>query len=277
MARKAFPNRFEQAAIYRRILEGFGDQPVTIRTLDIGGDKGLPYFQHPAEENPFMGWRAIRISLECREIFREQLAAIFMAAAASPGRARIMFPMVSGLEEVREIKEIVAGVMDELQQSGVPYRGDIPLGIMVEIPAAVQIAELLGKEVDFFSIGTNDLIQYTMAADRNNPKVKSYYNSCHPAVLHSIKRVADAARTCGISVSLCGEMAADPISAILLLGLGISDLSMSSPSIPLVKLALQATTLADARQISQRVLAMGSNREISTYLKEVGLDLGIVS
>jgi phosphotransferase system enzyme I (PtsP) len=275
MSRKAFPNRQEQANLYAKILKGFDGLPVTIRTLDIGGDKGLPYFNHPQEENPFMGWRAIRISLDCRDIFREQLAAILMASVGHD--ARIMFPMISGVEELEQIREIVAEVKGELSQSGTPFNNEIPMGIMVEIPAAVQIAPILAQSTDFFSIGTNDLIQYTLAADRNNPKVKGYYTPYHPAVLHSIRRVADAAHARGIPVSLCGEMAADPLSALLLLGLGITDLSMASPSIPLVKQVLRSTSRATAAEIASTALAMESAARIGAYLKEAALDLGIIS
>jgi phosphotransferase system enzyme I (PtsP) len=275
MSRKAFPNRQEQANLYAKILKGFDGLPVTIRTLDIGGDKGLPYFSHPAEENPFMGWRAIRISLDCRDIFREQLAAILMASVGHD--ARIMFPMISGVEEMEQIREIVAEVKDELRRNLIPFNDTIPMGIMVEIPAAVQIAPILAKSADFFSIGTNDLIQYTLAADRNNPKVKGYYTPYHPAVLHSIRRVADAAHAGGIPVSLCGEMAADPVSALLLIGLGVTELSMSSPSIPLVKQVLRSTSMTTAREIAATALAMESATRIADYLKEAALGLGIIS
>jgi len=275
MARKTFPNRREQAALYSKILDGFNGLPVTIRTLDIGGDKGLPYFNHPPEENPFMGWRAIRISLDCRDIFREQLAAILIASVGHD--ARIMFPMISGVEEMEQIREIVAEVRQELNESGTPFNENIPMGIMIEIPAAVQIAEVLARSSDFFSIGTNDLIQYTLAADRNNPKVKGYYTPYHPAVLHSIRRVADAAHGRGIPVSLCGEMASDPLSALLLVGLGITDLSMASPAIPLVKQVLRSTSMATAKEIATAALAMESAARIGAYLKEAALDLGIIS
>jgi phosphotransferase system enzyme I (PtsP) len=275
MARKAFPDRHEQAAIYRKILEGFAGQPVTIRTLDIGGDKGLPYFHHPLEENPFMGWRAIRISLDCLDIFRDQLAAILMTS--SDTMVRIMFPMVSGIEEIRAIKQVTAEVMADLQQAGIPFNPHVPLGIMVETPAAVLTAEILAREVDFFSIGTNDLIQYTLAADRNNPRVKSYYSQYHPAVIHSIHKVAQAANANNIPVSICGEMAADPASAILLLGLGITDLSMASPSIPLNKQAIRTVSAEYARQIAAKVLDMKSSTEIRDYMKTIGLELGIIS
>jgi phosphotransferase system, enzyme I, PtsP len=273
MARKSFPDRADQYQLYRKILEGFAGQPVTFRTLDIGGDKGLPYFSYPKEDNPFMGWRSIRVSLERQDIFRDQLAAILMASPH--GRARLMFPMVSGIEEVREIRRIVRQVQAELITADKPYDPDIPLGIMVELPAAVQTAEILAREVDFFSIGTNDLIQYTLAADRNNPKVKQYYDSCHPAVLLSIKRVVDAARQAGIQVSLCGEMAADPLKAILLLGLGITDFSMSSPAIPVVKQALARVTGSRAAAIAADVLAMDSATAVRAYLAGIRSELGL--
>ncbi|HEY5976158.1 MAG TPA: phosphoenolpyruvate--protein phosphotransferase [Geobacteraceae bacterium] len=273
MARKSFPTRSDQYQLYRKVLEGFTDQPVTFRTLDIGGDKGLPYFSYPKEDNPFMGWRSIRVSLERQDIFREQLAAVLLAS--THGRARLMFPMVSGIEEVREIRRIVREVQEELTTADKPFNPAIPLGIMVELPAAVQTAEILAREVDFFSIGTNDLIQYTLAADRNNPKVKQYYDSCHPAVLLSIKRVVDAARQAGIQVSLCGEMAADPLKAILLLGLGITDFSMSSPAIPVVKQALARVTGSRAAVIAADVLAMDSATAVRAYLAGIRSELGL--
>lgn len=275
MARKQFPNRDEQAAIYAKILEGFEGKQVTIRTLDIGGDKHLPYFAHPHEDNPFMGWRGIRISLDCREIFREQVAAIMMA---SVGReTRIMLPMISGVEEIAQAREIVVEAASELRKTGNPFNGNIPLGIMIETPAAVQIAEILAKKADFFSIGTNDLIQYTLAADRNNPKVKSYYSPYHPALLRAIKSVAAAGRDAGIPVSLCGEMAADPLNSLLIAGLGITDISMSSPSIPKVKQAILGTTLKAATELAAEILKFESNTEITAFLKESSLELGIVS
>jgi phosphotransferase system enzyme I (PtsP) len=272
MTRKSFPDRYEQCALYRKILEGFDGLPVTIRTLDIGGDKGLPYFAYPREDNPFMGWRSIRVSLERQDIFREQLAGVLMASPH--GRVSLMFPMVSGVDEVQTIKRIIAEVKEELTAAGHGFDPDIRLGIMVELPAAVQTAEILIREVDFFSIGTNDLIQYTLAADRNNPKVKKYYDPYHPAVLHSIRRVAEAALRAGKGVSVCGEMAAEPVNAILLLGMGIADFSLSAPYIPLVKEAIRATTLPRAQEIAARVLAMESGVAVRRYLEEVRQELG---
>ncbi|HEY6838854.1 MAG TPA: phosphoenolpyruvate--protein phosphotransferase [Geobacteraceae bacterium] len=273
MTRKSFPDRFEQCAIYRKILEGFEGLPVNIRTLDIGGDKGLPYFAYPKEDNPFMGWRSIRVSLEREDIFREQLAGVLMASPH--GRASLMFPMVSGIEEVRKVKTILAEVKDELTRAGHPFDPCMRLGIMVEIPAAVQTAEILVREVDYFSIGTNDLIQYTLAADRNNPKVKKYYDPYHPAVLHSIQRVADVARRAGKGVSLCGEMAAEPMNAILLIGMGITDFGLSAPYIPVIKEAVRRVTLAEAQELAARALAMETSAEVSVLLLETGKNLGI--
>lgn len=264
MTRKTFPNRIEQYNLYRKIVEGFPSLPVTIRTLDIGGDKGLSYFPFPKEDNPFMGWRSIRVSLEEQDIFREQLAAILMASVH--GKITVMFPMISSIEEIRTVKRIFEEVKDELSADNKPFNPAIPLGVMVEIPAAVQISHLLIREVDFFSIGTNDLIQYTLAADRNNPKVKQYYDPYHPAILHSIKRVADVAGAAGKKVSICGEMAAEPINAILLLGMGISDFSLTAPYIPLIKQALMKITLAEAKEISAAALQMESSAAIREYL-----------
>jgi len=275
MARKQFPDRNEQAAIYSKIFDGFEGKQVTIRTLDIGGDKGLPYFAHPHEDNPFMGWRGIRISLECRDIFKEQLAAIMLAAINR--NVRIMLPMISGVDEVVQAREIFAETAAELRSAGIPFNENIPLGVMIETPAAVQTVAILAKKADFFSIGTNDLIQYTLAADRNNPKVKDYYTPYHPALLHSIKAVADAAGNAGIPVSLCGEMAADPLNALLLAGLGITDISMSSPSIPKVKQAVLGATFKSAKLLAGKILTLESSSEIASFLKESSLELGIVS
>jgi phosphotransferase system enzyme I (PtsP) len=187
-----------------------------------------------------------------------------------------MFPMISGVEEIGMIHEIIAEIHEELHREGTPFNRDIPLGIMIEIPAAVQTAEILARKTDFFSIGTNDLIQYTLAADRNNPKVKNYYTPYHPAILHSIRKVAVAGADAGIPVSLCGEMAADPLGALLLAGLGITDLSMASPSIPLVKQAICGANLDAAAETAANVLKLGSSREIVSYLKESCLELGMV-
>jgi phosphotransferase system enzyme I (PtsP) len=264
MARTNFPNRTDQALLYRKILEGFPGQSVNIRTLDIGGDKGLPYFTYPQEDNPFLGWRSIRVSLEREDIFRDQLAGILLASPA--GNPTIMFPLISCLDEVRAIRRILNSVADELKAAGHEINPHLPFGIMVEVPAAVQIVDLLAKEVDYLSIGTNDLIQYTLAADRNNPKVKSYYEPHHPAVLHSIKRVADVGLRMGKKVSICGEMAADPLNALMLVGMGIREFSLSAPSIPVVKEAILNHSLRQCQAISRKVLAFDSGKDIKGYL-----------
>jgi len=273
MTRKAFPDRYEQYGIYCKLIEGFESRPVNIRTLDIGGDKGLPYFSYPKEDNPFMGWRSIRVSLERHDIFREQLAAVLMASRH--GRATLMFPMVSGIDEIRAIKEILAEVQKELTAQGRSFDPEMRLGIMIEVPAAVQTAHILIREVDYFSIGTNDLIQYTLAADRNNPKVKKYYDPYHPAVLSSIRQVADVGRQAGKPVSLCGEMAAEPINAVLLLGMGITDFSLSAPYIPVVKQAIRKVSLGQAQNIADTVLSMESGNDIRSYLEEVRAQMGL--
>jgi phosphotransferase system enzyme I (PtsP) len=260
MARTAFPGRDEQAGIYRIILEGFPGQTVNIRTLDIGGDKGLSYFPYPQEDNPFLGWRSIRVSLERQDIFREQLAGILLASHA--GNATIMFPLISSLDEIRQIREILNSVRKELLREGHDIPGYIPLGIMIEVPAAVQIIDYLLQEVDYVSIGTNDLIQYTLAADRNNASVKEYYDPYHPAILHSIKRIADAANKVGKKASVCGEMAADPLCALLLAGMGIREFSLSGPSIPVVKQAIRTNSSEACRRFARAALACRNKPEI---------------
>ncbi len=266
MARSNFPNRTEQAAIYSKILEGFPGQTVNIRTLDIGGDKGLSYFTYPHEDNPFLGWRSIRVSLERQDIFREQLAGILLASGA--GSPTIMFPLITSLDEIRQIKEILASVRGELIREGNDVRGYLPLGIMVEVPAAVQTIEFLIREVDYVSIGTNDLIQYTLAADRNNPRVKQYYDQHHPAVLQSIKRVADAAYKSGKKASVCGEMASDPLSALLLVGMGIREISLSAPSIPIVKQVIRMHGLNVCQKLARSVLACRSGADVKRCLDD---------
>uniref|UniRef100_C6E6B6 phosphoenolpyruvate--protein phosphotransferase n=1 Tax=Geobacter sp. (strain M21) TaxID=443144 RepID=C6E6B6_GEOSM len=273
MSRNSFPGRTEQAAIYRKVLEGFPGLPVTIRTLDIGGDKELSYFPHPKEDNPFLGWRSMRISLDREDIFREQLAAVLLASAS--GRCNIMFPMISGVDEVRRIKGILEQVKEELRKEGKEFAQDIGLGVMVELPAAVMVAEMLAREVDYLSIGTNDLIQYTLACDRNNPRVKKWYDPYHPAVLHSIKKVAQAAASAGKPASLCGEMAGEPVNAVLLLGLGMRCFSLSAPNIPRVKEAIRAISLGQAEQIAGQVLRMESAVSIKSYLESVQRELGL--
>jgi phosphotransferase system enzyme I (PtsP) len=215
----------------------------------------------------------MRISLDREDIFREQLAAVLLASAS--GKCNLMFPMISGVDEVRRIKGILEQVKEELRRDGKVFDPEIGLGIMVEVPAAVLVAEMLAKEVDYFSIGTNDLIQYTLACDRNNPRVKKWYDPYHPAVLQSIKKVADAAAGAGKQATLCGEMAGEPINAVLLIGLGLRSFSLSAPNIPRVKEAIRRISLPQAKGIADHVLAMESATEIKQYLEGVRHELGL--
>jgi phosphotransferase system enzyme I (PtsP) len=266
MARSSFPNRNDQYQLYRKVVEGFSGVSVTIRTLDIGGDKSLPYFQHPREDNPFMGWRSVRVSLDNRAIFQTQIEAILMASAH--GKVRLLFPMISNLEEIRSCQQLVADAMTRLQEEKIDFADDIPIGAMIEVPAAVRLASHLAKEVDFFALGTNDLIQYMLAADRSNPLVQNYYDPLHPAVLSALASMAEVTKKTGIDLCLCGEMATDQRCLFVLLGLGIEKFSLSAPYIPRLKEFLTKVNLEQARDFSAEILQMGSSRQIRKHLKK---------
>lgn len=263
MTRNDFPNRNDQYQLCRKIVESF-DGPVTIRTLDIGGDKALPYFPPPAEDNPFMGWRSVRVSLDNRDIFRTQIEAILMAGVH--GSVKLLFPMISGIEEIIACKEVINEAKDNLRREKIAFASDIPIGVMIEVPAAVQMCKFLAEEVDFFALGTNDLVQYMLAADRNNPLVNKYYNPLHPSILQAIKYVNDTAKRLGKGVCLCGEMAADPLCFTVLFGIGIREFSMVSPFIPRTKAFLSDLSCARATQIADEVLKMASTVKIHDYL-----------
>ncbi len=267
MARASFPDREEQYQLYRKVIEGFAGQPVTIRTLDIGGDKALPYFQPPKEDNPFMGWRSVRVSLDNRDIFRTQLEAILMAGVHGP--VKLLLPMISGFEEVRACRAILAEACQQLRQEGVPFSDRIPLGVMLEVPAAIQLAPQLAKEVDFFALGTNDLIQYMLAADRNNPLVNKYYDPLHPAILQVLNQVVEMAGRNGRGLCLCGEMASDPLCFIALLGMGLREFSMPSPFIPRTKAMLAEIPVRTARQALREVLGLTDSTAIRARLSRV--------
>jgi phosphotransferase system enzyme I (PtsP) len=270
-----FPGEEEQYNLYCRVVDAMQGKPVTIRTLDIGADKYPLYVRKVTEEpNPFLGWRSIRISLEVVELFKTQLRAILRAGAG--GRVRLLLPMVSSLEELVKIKEILSQVKEELKSEGAPYDPQMEFGMMVEVPAAVQLASRFIREVDFFSIGTNDLIQYLLAVDRSNPKVADLYQPLHPAVLGALMQTIQGAKAEGKRVGLCGEMAGDPLCTLLLLGMGLEEFSMESFFIPIVKKIVRSANYQDAKTVAQIVLQMDSVGEIKRYLFEQMRNLGLV-
>jgi phosphotransferase system, enzyme I, PtsP len=269
-----FPDENQQVALYTRMLEAVGQRPVTIRTLDIGADKYPPYLRVPREENPFLGWRSIRISLEMAGIFKVQLRAILRSAARHD--VRILFPMISSLEELRRARELLNEAQAELYKEGLEHNPNIEVGIMVEVPSAVWLAPRLIREADFFSIGTNDLIQYLLAADRNNPKIAHLYEPLHPAVLSAIAEVVNVARGAGKDVCICGEMSSDPMVTLLLLGMGLDQLSLSPLFIPVVRKLLRESNYQTARLIAHDVLEMATVQEIKGYLIERYRDLGLI-
>ncbi len=275
LSHRDFPSEEEQYALYKRVVEGMAGKPVTIRTLDIGADKYPTYMRSVATEpNPFLGWRSIRISLEVEEIFKTQLRAILRVGDL--GRVRLLVPMISSLEEIYKVKELLAEAKNELERDGTPYDRQMELGIMVEVPSAVQLAERFLREVDFLSIGTNDLIQYLLAVDRSNRKVASLYEPLHPAVLSALNHTLEAGKRAGKRVGMCGEMAADPLSALLLLGMGLEEFSMGSLYIPVIKKALRSTSYQAAKSAAQIVLGMDSVGEIKRFLFEQIRRLGMV-
>ncbi|MBM7854808.1 phosphotransferase system enzyme I (PtsI) [Desulfohalotomaculum tongense] len=267
MHRDEVPSEEEQFKAYREVAEKMQGKPVIIRTLDIGGDKKLPYLDMPEELNPFLGWRAIRMCLDRPEILKTQLKAILRASGY--GSFKIMYPMVSSVEEIRKANGILEEAKEELRREGVSFDNKLQVGIMVEIPSAAVTADLLAKEVDFFSIGTNDLVQYTLAVDRMNAKLSHMYDPFHPAVLRLIKNVIDSSHDNGKWTGMCGEMAGDPLAAPILVGMGIDELSMSAASIPQVKRIIRSLSLEEAKGIVEKVFKMESSQEIRNYLKDV--------
>ncbi len=255
---RTLPSEEEHFQNYRRILEALAPRPVTIRTFDLGGDK-LPAGMRVAAENPALGLRAIRYCLRQPQLFRPQLRALLRAAPY--GDLRIMFPMISGVGELRAARHALEEVRDELRAEGVEVR-DVPVGIMVELPSAAMVADRLAEESDFFSIGTNDLIQYTIGIDRQNKDVAYLYRPLHLAVLRMLKHVCDAARAAEVPVSMCGEMAGDPLNALVLLGMGVTELSMNGPSIPLVKRVIRAASASDGRALVEHLLTLTTADEI---------------
>ncbi|MBN1959083.1 MAG: phosphoenolpyruvate--protein phosphotransferase [Desulfuromonadales bacterium] len=265
MARSTFPERDDQYQLYKKVVEDFNGQIVTIRTLDIGGDKALPYFTPPKEANPFMGWRSVRVSLDHREIFQTQIEAILMAAVHGP--VRMLFPMISNMAEIRACKKVVRDAVEHLQKQGIPHRSDIPIGAMIEVPAAVRLAPHLAREVSFFALGTNDLIQYLLAADRSNPRVQSYYDPLHPAVLLSLDSLTRTAKENAVELCVCGEMASDPACLLALIGLGIREFSLSAPCLPRLKRFINRVDTEAAEELISQLLLEADGSTIRKALE----------
>jgi phosphoenolpyruvate-protein phosphotransferase (PTS system enzyme I) len=261
-----FPTEEEQYDAYASVLKAMGDRPVTIRTLDLGGDKVMPGFHHTTDDNPLLGWRAIRFCLARPEVFRTQLRALLRASVH--GSLRIMFPLISGPRELDSIEPIVADVKAGLAREGLPFRPDVPMGIMIEVPSAALTSDILALRSEFFSIGTNDLIQYTLAVDRGNEKVAYLYEPFHPGVLRLIRMTIENAHARGIPVGMCGELAGDPLATVVLLGLGLDSFSMGPIGIPLIKRIVRSVRVMEAEAFVRSLLPMRSGTEIEKAVRQ---------
>ncbi|HEX6058218.1 MAG TPA: phosphoenolpyruvate--protein phosphotransferase [Gemmatimonadaceae bacterium] len=277
VGRTTMPDEEEQLRAYRRVVEAFGGQPVVIRTFDIGGDK-LPVGGFPSEPNPFLGWRAIRMCLDQPDLFLVQLRALLRAAVH--GDVRIMLPLVVSVGEVRETRALLEQAAAELRERGVEHRADVPLGVMIETPAAAVAAETFARDVAFFSIGTNDLVQYTLAVDRGNANLASRFTPLHPAVLQLIRRTVEVGAAYGLDVTCCGEMASQPLTAFALLGLGVRQLSVGARAVPLVKQLVRSVTLEQAaaavRAALARPTAAAAEHELRAHLRAIGVDQSLL-
>jgi phosphotransferase system enzyme I (PtsI) len=269
--RKDLPSEEEHFQTYKLVAERFGQNPVTIRTFDLGGDKFASQIELADEMNPAMGLRAIRFCLKERDIFKAQLRAILRASVH--GKVRMMFPMISGISELRAAMAVVEEAKAELKKRRQAYDKEIPIGIMVEIPSAAVVADLLAREVKFFSIGTNDLIQYALAIDRINEHVSYLYEPLHPAILRLIRRIVEAGHDAGIPVSMCGEMAGEPLYSYLLLGFGLDELSMNATAIPRVKRILRKSNAYEAKEFAGSMLLHGTAVDIERSLRKKMEDL----
>ncbi len=265
MNRETPPTEAEQFAVYKAVLEGMGDKPVVIRTLDAGGDKMIPYLNIPEEMNPFLGYRAIRVCLDDTELFKTQLRALLRASAH--GTLKVMYPMISSLEEVRRAKALLEEVRRELDAEGVAYDASVEQGIMIEVPAAAVISDILAKEVDFFSIGTNDLVQYTVAVDRMNEHIKALYTPYHPAVLRLIEQTIKSGLEAGIWVGMCGSVAGNPLLFPLLLAMGLTEFSMGPNQMLTCRKMAAAYTIDELTKHLDAVKQMATAGEIEGYLK----------
>jgi phosphotransferase system enzyme I (PtsI) len=260
------PTEEDHFAAYQDALRRLGGRPLVIRTLDLGADKYSEEKGASGERNPFLGDRSIRMCLHDIPMFKRQLRAIMRATVL--GDVRIMFPMISTIMELRQAKMVLNDVMEELEEEDIAFRRDLPIGIMVEVPSAALLANNFAKEVNFFSIGTNDLIQYTLAVDRTNERVAGLFCPAHPAVLQLIRDVIRAGARNSISVSVCGEMAGEPLYTLLLLGLGLNIFSMNGPDVPEVKKIIRSVTMDHARNVARKVMSFDSERQVMHYLRE---------
>jgi phosphotransferase system enzyme I (PtsI) len=265
--RTDLPKEEEHYLHARGVLKRLHPFPATFRTFDLGGDKVVPFAALGDEANPALGLRSIRLCLRERKLFKSQLRGLLRASVH--GRMRIMFPMISGVGELREAKEVLEEARAELTREGTPFDPKLPVGIMVEMPSAVMVADLLAKESDFLSVGTNDLIQYALAIDRVNEHVGYLYHPLHPAILRMVRYVVDAGHAAGVRVGMCGEMAGEPMFALILLGLGLDELSMNSTAIPVVKSVLRGTTLTAAKELAETALSMATAQEIENLVQDV--------
>lgn len=272
--RDSFPSEEEQFTVYKSVVEKMKGKPVVFRTLDVGGDKELPYLDIPPEDNPFLGFRAIRICLANQELFRTQLRALLRASKY--GNLKIMFPMISSLEELRAAKAQLKAVSAELEKENIGFAEDIEVGMMVEVPAAAMIAEIFAKEVDFFSIGTNDLIQYTTAVDRGNQRIAHLYTEYHPALFRLIQRIVDAAHQEDIWVGICGEAAANPRLAPIYAAMGVDELSVDSKSILKIRWMLNNSSCLEMEKVVAQIMEMPTAEEIEAYLHKLNerIELG---
>ena len=260
MDRDQLPTEEEQFIAYKDVVEAMNGNLVILRTMDIGGDKELPYLDLPKEMNPFLGWRAIRIALDRREILNAQLRAVLRASAY--GKLAVMFPMIISVEEIRELKSVIEELKVELRNEGKAFDENIQIGVMVETPSAAVNAKFLAKEVDFFSIGTNDLTQYTLAVDRGNELISHLYNPMSPSVLSLIKQVIDASHAEGKWTGMCGELAGDERATVLLLGMGLDEFSMSAVSVPRIKKLIRNVNYQDAKLLAEKALQQPTAAEI---------------
>ena len=265
--RDTLPSEEEQFEAYQKVAHGMGNRPVIIRTIDIGGDKPLPYLDLDYEDNPFFGWRGIRFCLDHPDIFKTQLRAILRASFGH--NIKLMFPMIGTLTELQAAKTILAEVQEELRVADIPFDDTMEVGIMIEVPSAVIVADQLAAEVDFFSIGSNDLTQYVMATDRGNGNVANLANALHPAILRLIQQTTQAAQKAGIWVGMCGELAGNALATPILIGLGLNELSMNSPNIPAVKSAIRKMTLKKAQGMAAKTLNLTSGEAVQDYLESM--------